>query len=88
MSNVLEPFEEEVRVRDAIWRTPGKVPRMEARQHRDGSATKVLVRSDTERDGGEVVKVGTTVHFTPEEWQLLTRAVLAGLGLMVAEDDQ
>jgi len=88
MSDVLEPFEEEVKERNAIWGGKTAVPRMEARQHRDGTSTKVLVRSNTERAGGEVVKVGVTVHFTPEEWQLLTRAVLAGLGLMTYEDAQ
>jgi hypothetical protein len=78
-AEVLEPFEDEVRERDAIWSAGAEVPRMETRRHRDGSVTKVLVRSDTSPEARAV-----TIHFTDREWSLLTRAVLAGLGLQQA----
>jgi len=74
---VLEPFEDEVRERDDIWRNPDNVPRMEQRRHRDGTSTKVMVRSEKGEDRDHAV----TVKFTAAEWSLIERAVLAGLGL-------
>jgi hypothetical protein len=82
---VLEPFEAEVRERDAIWKADAKTaPRLRVQKHRDGSITRVLVRSNGQQfeQNGVPVKIkGVTVWFSPEEWALIERAVLAGLGL-------
>ena len=82
---VLEPFVAEVRERDAIWKAPATTePRLRVQKHRDGSITRVLVRTNGrqfEQNGVPVKVRGVTVWFTPEEWSLIERAVLAGLGL-------
>lgn len=88
MSDVLEPFEAEVRERDAIWASDDPAPRLRVQNHRDGSITRVLVRSDSQNyvQNGIGVRVkGVTVWFTKAEWALLERAVLAGLGLARSE---
>ena len=88
--DVLEPFEDEVRQRDSIWKSKG-IPRMEARRHRNGTTTRVLVRSQGHREvrDDKTVRIrGVTVHFTDREWEVLTRAVLAGLGLAPTEEDK
>jgi hypothetical protein len=87
---VLEPFVAEVRERDAIWKAPVEsAPRLRIQNHRNGTITRVLVRSngrvlpsssDAPDDEPQRVK-GVTVHFTKAEWALIERAVLAGLGL-------
>lgn len=82
--NVLPPFEAEVRERNDIWDTRGPAPSLRIQKHRDGSITRVLQRSDGRRfeQNGIPVRIkGVTVHFSKEEWALLERAVLAGLGL-------
>jgi len=82
--NVLEPFVAEVKERDAIWDSRGPAPRLRIQNHRDGSITRVLHRSDgrkVEQNGIPVRIKGVTVWFSNEEWALLERAVLAGLGL-------
>jgi hypothetical protein len=82
--DVLSPFEDEVRERNAIWDSSGPAPRLRVQKHRDGSTTRVLIRSDGqhfEQNGVPVRIKGVTVWFTREEWALIERAVLAGLGL-------
>jgi len=86
---VLETFEAEVRERDAIWKAPpGQAPRLRVQKHRgDTPATRVLIRSNgyvlpLKNGESEPMRVrAVTVHFTDEEWSLIERAVLAGLGL-------
>jgi hypothetical protein len=80
--DVLPGFEEEVREHTSIWRNPGNVPRMEVRRHRDGSITRVMVRSEK---GANDNTRAVTIHFSGAEWALLERAILAGLGLAKAE---
>jgi hypothetical protein len=82
---VLEHFEGEVRERDAIWKAhPDSAPRLRVQKHRDGSITRILIRSNGRRfeQNGIPVRIkGVTVWFSEEEWNLIERAVLAGLGL-------
>lgn len=82
---VLEPFEAEHAERkrreaeEAERRATGVVPRIE-RQTRKG--TRVLVRSEpTDADGHAV-----TVRFTPEEWEITRRTILAEHGLQPKDD--
>lgn len=79
--NVLEPFEQEVVERNAVWEGHGAAPRMTYQNHRDGTSTRILVRSDTTPEARSV-----TVWFSPAEWKVIERAVLAGLGLTRAEE--
>ncbi|QHB37191.1 hypothetical protein QDA03_gp50 [Microbacterium phage Terij] len=82
---VLEPFEEEHAERkrreaeEAERRASGVVPRIEV-QGRKG--TRVLVRSEpNDRDGHAV-----TVRFTPAEWEITRRTILAEHGLQPRGD--
>jgi len=83
--NVLAHFEHEVTERNAIWKADADTaPRLRVQKHRDGSITRVLVRSNGRRfeQNGIPVRIkGVTVWFSEEEWALIERAVLAGLGL-------
>ncbi|QDH93113.1 hypothetical protein QDA02_gp52 [Microbacterium phage Margaery] len=82
---VLEPFEEEHAARkrreaeEAERRQTGTVPRIE-RQTRKG--TRVLVRSEPADSEGHAV----TVRFTPEEWEIARRTILAEHGLQPRDD--
>jgi hypothetical protein len=63
---------------------PQSEPHMRVQNHRDGSRTRVLVRTEGrrfEQNGVPVVVHAVTVWFTPDEWALIERTALAGLGL-------
>ena len=82
--DVLPQFEDELRERNAIWESSGPAPRLRVQNHRDGTTSRILVRSDGQRfeQNGVPVRIkGVTVWFSKEEWALIERAVLAGLGL-------
>ncbi|QHB37052.1 hypothetical protein QDA00_gp51 [Microbacterium phage Matzah] len=82
---VLEPFEEEHAERkrreaeEAQRRSDRVTPRIE-RQGRKG--TRVMVRSEPNDADGHAV----TVRFTPTEWEMVRRTVLAEHGLQPRGD--